>query len=165
MKLGRTALVLIWLSVTAAGAGAYLRQRSHDYERWQLQELSKIARRSDGPLIAAAFGTHWGFEVFVDTVLAAVFTNGMLVCSSLIRRGPNPAWVLVAIFASGCILGAWIGVVDGAESMKWGFGLLGVGYWLASFGLILGVVALRRTRPSPPKKRDELTANSGSGET
>jgi hypothetical protein len=91
VKVVRAALVLIWLSVVTAGAGAYLRQLSPNYEQWQLQEMGKIARHTDGPLIAAAFGTHWRFEVVIDTVFAMVFTLGMLVSSSLIRRGPNPA--------------------------------------------------------------------------
>lgn len=156
MKLGRTALALIWLSVATAGTGAYLRQLSPEYERWQVQELGELAKRTDGPLIAAAFGTHWRFEVFIDTVLALVFTLGMLASSPLIRRGPNPGWILVAVFASGCILGAWIGVVDGAESLRWGFGLLGAGYWLASSGLTLGVVALWRTRLKPAQGQEDL---------
>jgi hypothetical protein len=71
----------------------------------------------------------------------------MLVSSSLIRRGPSPLWLLVIVFATGCITGAWFGIANGVESMRWGFGLLGIGYWLASSGLTLGVVALCQARP------------------
>ena len=142
--------MLVWMSVFVLPIGTYYKLTSPQYMEWAAIEMQPEALRAQ-MIFGKSEDVSFTFCFYLG--IAMIFTAGTIVVHVMNLWRRDVGLLAAGAFGIGCLFGAVLGIAECASGFGWGFNALGVGYLMATAGLILGAIGLVRQSLVASKKQ------------